>query len=264
VPASSLFCCPVCAAALERGDTGYACVNGHHFDRAREGYVNLLPSHHRGREPGDSAAMMRARRAFLDTGAFEPLAAALAAATAGCGEGWFTRRLRGERVAGVDISRPGIRLAARRDPSSEYAVASVFHLPVPDNALDTVVSNFGPVDAGELHRVLQPEGIVVAAHPGPRHLYGLRALVYDDPTEHEVKEPLRDAPELFERVTTTALTHAFAVEDVTDLLAMTPYVWHLDEAARVRVGAAGGLATNLDVRVTTYRRRSASPASEAT
>lgn len=41
---------------------------------AKEGYVNLLPvQHKRSRDPGDSAEMMQARRAFLDAGHYQPL-----------------------------------------------------------------------------------------------------------------------------------------------------------------------------------------------
>lgn len=257
---------------LDRGDATYACPSAHNFDIAREGYVNLLPPHRRPRESGDSAEMMRSRRAFLETGAYEPLGHALAEATngagtvldVGCGEGWFTSRLGGARVAGVDISRPGIRLASRRDRRSEYAVASAYALPIPDGSLDALVSNFGPVEAAEFHRVVRPGGVVVAAHPGARHLHALRALVYDRPEEHEVKEPLRHAPGLFEREESRSVTHPFTVDDVADLLAMTPYVWHLDDAAKRRLDDPGSLTTELDVRVTVYRRRSTSSASDST
>ena len=61
------FSCPLCHAPLTYSDKRYTCPQGHQFDQAKEGYVNLLPvQHKRSRDPGDSAEMMRARRAFLD------------------------------------------------------------------------------------------------------------------------------------------------------------------------------------------------------
>ena len=39
----SLFCCPLCAAPLERAAGAYRCPGGHSFDIAKEGYVHLLP-----------------------------------------------------------------------------------------------------------------------------------------------------------------------------------------------------------------------------
>lgn len=73
---------------------------------AKEGYVNLLPvQHKRSRDPGDSAEMMQARRAFLDAGHYLPLRETVAqmlddmlpdSASAmldiGCGEGYYTAR----------------------------------------------------------------------------------------------------------------------------------------------------------------------------
>ena len=74
------FSCPLCHAPLTHSDKSYTCPQGHQFDRAKEGYVNLLPvQHKRSRDPGDSAEMMRARRAFLDAGHYQPLREAVVA-----------------------------------------------------------------------------------------------------------------------------------------------------------------------------------------
>ena len=68
------FSCPLCHAPLTHSDKSYTCPQGHQFDMAKEGYVNLLPvQHKRSRDPGDSAEMMQARRAFLDAGHYLPL-----------------------------------------------------------------------------------------------------------------------------------------------------------------------------------------------
>lgn len=98
------FSCPLCHAPLTRAEKTFICPQGHQFDRAKEGYVNLLPvQHKRSRDPGDSAEMMQARRAFLDAGHYQPLRDAVVAllrqyltegASAmldiGCGEGYYT------------------------------------------------------------------------------------------------------------------------------------------------------------------------------
>ena len=98
------FSCPLCHQPLLREKNSYICPQRHQFDMAKEGYVNLLPvQHKRSRDPGDSAEMMQARRAFLDAGHYQPLRDAIVAqlrewldekATAvldiGCGEGYYT------------------------------------------------------------------------------------------------------------------------------------------------------------------------------
>ncbi len=103
------FSCPLCHAPLTHSDKSYTCPQGHQFDMAKEGYVNLLPvQHKRSRDPGDSAEMMQARRAFLDAGHYLPLRETVApmlhdilpgSATAmldiGCGEGDYHARFSG-------------------------------------------------------------------------------------------------------------------------------------------------------------------------
>lgn len=72
------YTCPLCHAPLSRSENSYICPQRHQFDLAKEGYVNLLPvQFKRSRDPGDSAEMMQARRAFLDGGYYQPLREAI-------------------------------------------------------------------------------------------------------------------------------------------------------------------------------------------
>lgn len=67
--------CPVCARPLLLAAQGASCELGHQFDRARQGYINLLPAQHKAsRDPGDDAGMMAARHDFLQAGYYRPLA----------------------------------------------------------------------------------------------------------------------------------------------------------------------------------------------
>ena len=96
------FSCPLCHQPLTQANNSFVCPGRHQFDVAKEGYVNLLPvQHKRSRDPGDSAEMMQARRAFLDAGHYQPLRDAIvnvlkeksnsedaAILDIGCGEGF--------------------------------------------------------------------------------------------------------------------------------------------------------------------------------
>ena len=63
----SVFCCPVCGAALTREVRTLRCPAGHSYDLAKEGYVNLLPANYRhSASPGDDREMVAARTRFLD------------------------------------------------------------------------------------------------------------------------------------------------------------------------------------------------------
>ncbi len=214
--------------------------------------------------------MVRARRRFLSTGAYDPLTAAVAAMTGagggdvvvdvGCGEGRHTRALEHPVVLGVDVAKPAVGAAARAHPSGWYAVASAASLPLDDSSVDAAVDVFGPVFAGELARVVRPGGIVVTAHPGPRHLVELRALVYDRVRPHELKPPLRHDPDRFEQLSSEPLRWTVTVEGpaaLGDLFAMTPYRWHAppDIGRRISAAGAGGLVATAEVQLTCYRRR---------
>jgi 23S rRNA (guanine745-N1)-methyltransferase len=271
------------------GGRRWTCASGHSFDGARQGYVNLLVAgQRRSRQPGDSKEMVDARRRFLATGAYDRVSdalahtisrASLAAAErfgrditvldVGCGDGHHTRRvasrLIGEAlpavVAGVDVSKPAIAIAARAHPEGWYAVASAADLPVAAGAVDVAMDAFGPVMAAELARVVPAGGTVVAAHPGPAHLGSLRRLVYAEPRPHDVKDPLRAGKAWFRRTGTMRVTYPLTLvrpPDLVDLFTMTPYRWHAPPEIDVRLAeeatAPGGFSTEVDVIVTTYHR----------
>jgi 23S rRNA (guanine745-N1)-methyltransferase len=199
------FACPVCGQPLLRADRSYRCVNGHPFDIAREGYVNLLlPQHRRSKDPGYNKEMVASRRDFFDAGHYEPLADGVAGliasylpdgdrvvVDAGCGEGYYLRRLRALLAAtdaeentllcGMDLSKYGIRVAARRDPQGLYAVAGTYRMPVLPAVVDVLLTHFSPVSAEDFRRVVKPGGVVLVGGPAEGHLFGLKELMYDTP-----------------------------------------------------------------------------------
>ena len=102
----SLFTCPICAAPLERGERAYACPNGHAYDKAREGYVHLLPANKKhSKAPGDDKGMAEARRRFLSGGYYGHLLAALCALVAGAVLVWFPRMV----LRPIDELKKGIK-----------------------------------------------------------------------------------------------------------------------------------------------------------
>lgn len=49
-----MLACPICSEPLNAVDNGVVCPAGHRFDRARQGYLNLLPVQHKNsRDPGE-------------------------------------------------------------------------------------------------------------------------------------------------------------------------------------------------------------------
>lgn len=269
----SLFCCPVCGGALTREAGRYLCSSGHSFDIAREGYVNLLPANQQhSKAPGDDKEMAAARTRFLEGGWYAPLREALCALAAelspdapalldaGCGEGWYTRALgsaaaaKGGRIAGIDLSKPSVRRAARRCPAGEFAVGTLYHLPVADGSIDLLVNCFSPLAAAEFARVLKPGGKFLYVVPGPRHLWELKEAVYDRPYENEEK---REEYPGFRYLDVAAVEVRFTLPDgqsIQDLFRMTPYYWRSPRSGAERLAGLGELTVTGQFRVHVMER----------
>lgn len=239
------FRCPHCGLPLDEAERTWSCASGHQFDRAREGYVNLLPG---GRLPsgvrGDNDLMVRARRAVFDAGCYEPIIAAVAGAVqrlgartvldAGCGEGTYLARActGGAEGCGIDISKDAVRRAARRHGDQRWAVASSYRLPFEDGVFDAVVSVFSPRPTEEFRRVLAAGGCAIVVTPGPGHLRSLVELLYAEARPHEVDA---DLP-VFESVEHVVFTVDLERPELRRaLLEMTPYWWSATPDQRQRV-----------------------------
>ena len=189
-----------CRSPLVSDGRRYACANGHSFDVARSGYVNLLqPQERRSRNPGDTAEAVAARRRFFARGLAQPLVEAIVRALpllpsdtlvdAGCGEGHHLAAFRdayGVEACGVDISVPAIDLAARRHPGCLWIVANADRfLPFPDASVTAVTSITARLNAEEFHRVLAPGGALLIALPGTDDLIELREGVQGEGLERD-------------------------------------------------------------------------------
>ena len=244
----SLFRCPLCGTPLEREETRWLCPNRHSFDRAAAGYVHLLPANQKhSKDPGDDKAMVAARSAFLEKGYYAPLQEALCRAVAeyavnfsapvvldsGCGEGYYTAGLfqtlfqeeLTPQIAGVDLSKAALRRAAKRLPEGEFAVASVYHLPMPDQSADVLVNIFSPLAIEEFARVLRPGGLFCYAVPSARHLWEMKQVLYSRPYENPVK---REDYSGFIWQNVKEIRRTVELEENADIMAlfgMTPYAW---------------------------------------
>ena len=269
----SHWICPVCREPLEHHAGQYRCAQGHCFDQAKEGYVNLLlASHKRSAAPGDDRQMLRSRREFLEQGHYAPLAERLAAHARGeqsarggrfalldlgCGEGYYTagiaRALPGAWVGGIDIARDGVRMAARRYPELDLAVASTVRLPVADASLDMVLCVFAPTDDREIRRVLKPGGAYLRVTPGPRHLFELRALIYDAPREHAAATTAIEGMTHTGREALRFPLNLTRAGDAARLLAMTPYYWQATAAQQTSIRERQTLAVQADFCLDLFR-----------
>ena len=267
--------CPIDAGPLQGNEKQLLCSQGHTFDIARQGYVNLLPvQHKRSRQPGDSKAMVVARQQFLNSGVYQPIASKLADIVftqvvnkansclldAGCGEGYYfnyvyqyLRDAPGNNnvsFIGLDISKPAIVEAAKRNREISWIVGTNRQPPVADASVDCIVCVFGFHSFDGFMKVLRPGGHIILVEPGADHLKELREVIYT-----EVKKtPLADLSGLQQKglsvVDTQPLQFSSGMLDnalINQLLLMTPHFYRASEAGRQAAAKLQQLALTVDV-----------------
>lgn len=257
---SSPLICPVCETPLNLNGKEYRCANGHSFDQAKEGYVNLLLSHQRkSNHPGDDAKMIQARRRFFDSGAFDPLSSKITHLVSriphpvvldcGCGEGHFLGELSGTRF-GVDVSKEAIRCAAKRYKDVTWIVANgMRELPFADQSMDCILSVLAPRNIEEFSRILKPAGKLILGVPGPNHLIELRSLLAANAGDFEEKADeaaAKCAPQFMEtHRESLRFSHFVKCEQIADLIQMTPIFWCSSPEAKATVQQLDQLAVTV-------------------
>ncbi len=305
--------CPIDGAHLEVHEKQLSCENGHSFDIARQGYVNLLPvQHKRSKDPGDSKAMVVARTQFLNSGVYQSIASKLAeiilAQTvnskealinssyrrrpvsmaldtldtglrryddeknnqsfpesiclmdAGCGEGYYTHYVyeclkdkgvySGLSFIGLDISKPAIVEAAKRNRQITWVVGTNRHPPLEPASVDIIVCVFGFQNFEGFNKVLKPGGRIILVEPGPDHLQELREIIYAEVkktglpslSEAEEKGFVMLADERLQFKTET-LDNA----QINNLLLMTPHFYRAGHEGREAAGKLETLNLTVDI-----------------
>lgn len=271
--------CPVCRQGMQDVNVGLRCPAGHHFDRARQGYVNLLPAGQADGQ-GDTAAMIAARAAVQAGGFFQPLADALAHQAADVApkevsmtEGLVTEGLVVEVGAGtayylaavldrlptraglaIDLSKYAARRAAKAHPNATAIIADARGLfPLADAAAAVVLDVFAPRNGAELRRILRPDGVLIVVTPAPHHLAELREplglLKVDPEKDRRIEDSL--GPHLTASPSrplswTATIDHPTAER----LVAMGPSSHHLDAPTLVKRVAALPSAVTVTAAVT--------------
>ncbi len=257
-----MYICPVCGEKLLLSEKSFVCKNRHNFDISAAGYVNLLTGS--GKNHGDDAEMISARRRFLCRGYYSPLCGAVveeckkaAPSTlldAGCGEGYYTKRIKEAlpdcEVYGFDISKKAAEKAAKLG-GLNICVASAYRMPYEDGCFDCAVNIFSPLAQKEYLRVLKPGGALVLAVPSPDHLTEIKAAVYDAPRTKDMKADEIDG---FTLTGKKELRYAMDLDrdSLSDLFGMTPYVHKTSEQDRKKLYAKEKMTVTASFTVLTY------------
>lgn len=263
------FCCPICAQALEKGERTYRCPQGHSFDIARQGYVNLLPVQQKhSKHPGDTRQQVLSRRAFLESGVYEPIVEAVKQAAlrhgaqgpvldVGCGEGYYAvqvaQALQAE-LTGLDISKEAVRCAGAKYKQANWICGTASHLPVAEASVGLVMSLFALTIPGEFARVLRQQGLFIQVLAAEDHLMGLKSIIYPE-LIHKEKDSV---PVIagFSLVESIPLSFSFTVEgeQIGNLLSMTPHVWRISAEGARRLSQVSTLTDRASCVVNVYRK----------
>lgn len=240
--AAPLLRCPLCGGSLQGADTALVCPQRHNFSLSSRGYGDFAPQKQGGIY---DEALFVARRRILEgvfyTPAIERMGEMMdryapegAVLDAGCGEGTFLKRLCLNRrpAMGIDLARPGIRLAAKGGNDFVWMVGNLTRLPVQDHAVSCLLNILSPAEYREFERVLGEEGVLIKVVPGERYLQEIRTLA----KEHLRRETYSNAQvlELFQKhfmlieAVETETTFPLNAQQREDFLTMTPLMHGVD------------------------------------
>lgn len=264
--------CPLDGAPLH-GDRALQCANGHSFDRARQGYLHLLPvQNKKSKAPGDSKEMVEARSRFLDGGCYLPISEQLNAVAlghlptsgqicvvdAGCGDGYYlqrfstalTQRDGNAALVGIDISKPAVVAAARRSRQITWLVASNSNPPLLPQSVDMLFCMFGFPDYSAFKRILKPGGRIVLVEAGIDHLLELRQVIYPE-VRRSAPPPLDKAEQagfaLIDSATLHYQTDPLERQQIDDLLLMTPHLFRATREGKEAAQQLQSLVVTVDV-----------------
>ena len=252
--------CPIDGVPLTSRGKQLVCENGHAFDIARQGYVNLLPvQHKRSKEPGDSKEMVLARANFLNSGVYVRIATKLAEIVynyiagdkpvclmdAGCGDGYYFdvifNSLKNKEgysdlsFIGLDISKPAIVEATKRNKQITWIVGTNRQPPVSDASVGVIICVFGFHSFEGFHEILESGGKVILVEPGPDHLKELREIIYADVKKSDPSDLsyLEETGLLVkEEQKLKFKTGEINNEQIKNLLLMTPHFYRANKGGR--------------------------------
>ncbi|BDU49754.1 putative RNA methyltransferase [Haliovirga abyssi] len=261
--------CPVCKEELKKENNKMSCINGHSFDFAKQGYINLHTK--RGeKNPGDNKEMVKNRRAFLEIGLYNNLKEKIkkvlykyrdlynfnSLLDCGCGEGYYTSSFELKDVIGIDISKFAILEAAKKYKKLKFIVASGKDIPIKSESVEIVTSIFTKLFPNEYYRILKNNGIVITVHSGINHLKEIKEVVYEN-VKYDVYNPDRDMLDKFKKIDSINYFYKEKLKtnlEIKELFEMTPYKWKSPKEGIDRLYSLDNLEITIDVNIDIYKK----------
>jgi len=277
-----LLVCPVCKnkLVLMSEEKTYQCENNHNFDRAKQGYINLLINNQKkSKLPGDSKEMVQARASFLSKGYYDILSDKINECVVkqletinsnfyhildiGCGNGYYTNKLMKstqERSIsayyfGLDISKEAVKYASASNKFITWIVANSYYLPFKEDSFHCILSVFSPVKIAECTRIMKNNGFFIRVLPGVNHLIQIRDIIYDTVILNEDKDNI-DAYEGLKLIDLSKVCFDLPIEkeDILSLVQMTPHYWKTSRLKKEPLNDIRRLTVTIDMQILTYEK----------
>ena len=223
--------------------------------------------------------MVVARTRFLDSGVYQPLAEKLSdiclnliknisniedeticLMDAGCGEGYYFNKIFGCLVnyeadnelsfVGLDISKPAIHEAAKRNKLITWLVGTNRQPPLAHDSVDVITCVFGFQSFEGFSKILKAGGKVVLVEPGPDHLCELREIIYTDvkkTSPPDMTAVLKSGFSLIESHNLKFKTSEINNVTINNLLLMTPHFYRANKEGREQAENIDKLSLTVDI-----------------
>lgn len=245
-----IFKCPVCGQGLRVYELKQlSCRNGHSFDFAKQGYLNLLTKLVKTKYTKE---LFQSRKQLMsDEGFFRPVIEKvfdlichyfpgnnLSLLDMGCGDGShlvaLNQLLKGinkQNISayGIDLAKEGIQEAAKFEEDVIWTVGDLANAPFSDASFDAVLNILSPSSYGEFHRIMKNNGMVIKVVPGEDYLKELRQALFTETakqsyTNMETVQLFSDHFDVTDRIP-VSYSVSLDRQAANKLINMTPMAW---------------------------------------
>ncbi|WP_199426648.1 putative RNA methyltransferase [Thermaerobacillus caldiproteolyticus] len=248
------FRCPLCKSSMRVVDfKSLICSKNHTFDFTKQGYVNLMthPSNSHYKKELFEARHKIIVESSLYTSMHETITKVIKeymdvslkpfmVVDLGCGEGSHLQRILDECMipamtgVGLDISKEGIAMAAKRYENQIWLVGDLAKSPLEDQSFHVILNILSPANYKEFKRILVEDGLVIKVVPRPNYLKELREVLFDNNEKKVYKND--QIVSLFKKhlhlldVFNLCYTKNLNKAELKNLVQMTPLAWSADKA----------------------------------
>lgn len=195
-----VFRCPLCKGSMKVVDLkSLMCSNNHTFDFAKQGYINML--NHPSSNQYNKNLFAARHQIIMNSNLYSLLHERISKVIieyvavsnepfmildAGCGEGSHLQRIldecKDEAIIGVglDISKEGIKMAAREYQKSIWLVGDLANSPLANQSCHAIINILSPANYTDFKRILASDGLIVKVVPRANYLIELRETLFND------------------------------------------------------------------------------------